>query len=100
VLGAVLVHGVQEVAGRGEVQVGAGEGGVRYRIMTLPLTQDGTWSWDFATPDGWVLVSVLDGPLASTRQSGWDHVTVLLWQQQRGSEDLSKEGEPHPAGSA
>ena len=49
-----------------------------HRIMTLPLDRAGTWSWDFTVPEGWELVSVLDGPLASTRQSGWDHVTVLL----------------------
>lgn len=55
-------------------------GTVRYRIMTLPLSHEGTWAWDFTTPDGWVLVSVLDGPLADSARSGWTHVTVLLWQ--------------------
>ena len=51
---------------------------LKYRIMTLPLTKGGTWSWDFDVPEGWVLVNVLAGPLASNQRSGWDHVTVLL----------------------
>ena len=51
---------------------------VKYRIMTLPLVRDGSWSCDFTVPAGWELVSVLDGPLASTQRSGWDHVIVLL----------------------
>lgn len=51
---------------------------MKYRIMTLPLTQEGTWAWDFSVPEGWALVSVLDGPLAETSRSGWTHVTVLL----------------------
>ena len=48
--------------------------------MTLPLTMEGTWSWDFAVPEGWALVSILSsaGDLPSTQRSGWDHVTVLL----------------------
>jgi hypothetical protein len=54
---------------------------MRYRIMTVPLTQEGTWSWDFTIPDGWQLKKVLEGPSASSRTSGWDHVVVLLGEE-------------------
>jgi hypothetical protein len=51
---------------------------VKYRIMTLPLDHEDTWAWDFTVPEGWALVSVLDGPLTDSPRSGWTHVTVLL----------------------